>query len=405
MIEKIYKEEYSKVLATLIKLLGDFDLAEDALQESFAIAASDWNEKGIPQNPYSWLVSVGRNKAIDKIRKEKKGHEIYQRLEIVEAYELDENLDKIDDDQLRLIFLCCHPQLTLESKIALSLKEVCGLSIEQIAKAFLCGNEAIRKRIYRAKQTIKEKNIEFELPNKSLLKERLDSVLHVIYLIFNEGYTLSNGEQTINVSLMDESIYFINLINKLIPSSEGLGLHALFCFQKSRTKSRLNENFELVSLDKQNRNLWDQRLIAQGLMSLQDAILTGPLGPYSLQACIASVHSTSESFEKTNWELVVNYYDMLFSINASPVIELNKSVAIGYLNGASEALKILDRLEKGKLKNYQPLYSIKAEFLYRDEQVDESKKYFETAIELSTQEQEKTYLNQRLKEVLNKCPN
>ncbi len=399
MLEEVYKVESSKVLATLIKLLGDFDLAEDALQEAFLIATEDWSAKGIPKNPYSWLVSVGRNKAVDKIRKEKRGSELFRKLEIVEKYDFEEKIEQVDDDQLRLIFLCCHTLIPLDSRIALSLKEVCGLKIEQISKAFLCEPETIRKRIYRAKKLIKQENIPFHFPEKSLLKDRVNSVLHVIYLIFNEGYSIGKCEETFKTGLMNEAIYFTELLNRLMPSSETMGLLSLFSFQKSRTYTRLNQNGKLIALKDQKRELWDRSLIDEGLKYLEQAIMSGSMGPYCLQAAIASIHSTAKSFEETKWDLIVGYYDMLLSLNPSPVIELNRAVAVGYLEGPMVALEIVNKLESEKLENFQILVSIKAEFLSQSGQIEEAKKYFKKAVNLSDNDKEKSFLNQRLRDI------
>ncbi len=407
-IEKIFKSESGRVLASLIRILGDLDLAEEALQEAFSVALKTWSVEGLPQNPYAWLVSVGKFKATDAIRRSARGRELIAEqwsLEVgnnnggdVEHLYVEKHI--IEDDQLRLIFYCCHPLLPSDSRIALSLREICGLSTKEIARAYLSSFENIKKRISRAKALIK-KNIPYEIPAKAELTPRLDAVMQVIYLIYNEGYSASTGEDFIRKELTAQAIYLCRKLIELIPSSEGFGLLALFLIQESRKDARITKEGNIISLEEQDRTLWDQKLIGEGLQLIHEAVMSGRLGNYSLQAAIASVHAVSDSVDNTQWDLIIGYYDMLLSINSSPVIELNRAIAVGMHEGPEAASAILKRLQKNqKLSSYHILYSALAEFSKRLGLKSEAIEAYQRAIELAPQMSEKEYLNQQLKNFL-----
>ena len=408
-IEQIYRVESGRVLATLIRLLGDLDLAEESLQEAFFVALEKWPEEGLPRNAYSWLVSVGKFKAIDVIRRAGRGQELIAEnlsLEMEEHTQGDveqEFVDRhlVEDDQLRLIFYCCHPLLPLDSRIALSLREVCGMNTEEIARAYLSSYETIKKRISRAKALVKEKKISFEIPSHAELTQRLNAVLHVIYLIFNEGYSASSGEVHIRKELTAEAIFLNRRLVELIPTPESLGLLALCLLQESRRDARVTQQGDLIPLEHQDRSLWDQKLIGEGLQLIHKAVMSGRLGMYSLQAAIASVHAVADSIENTQWDLIIGYYDMLLSINPSPIIELNRAIAIGMHEGPQAALAILERLQKNeKLSSSHIIYSARAEFSKRLGLKDKAIKAYEQAIELARQEPEKRYLKQQLTDIL-----
>lgn len=399
-IAKIYKSESGRVLAGLVRILGDFDLAEEA----FSIALEKWPKEGIPKNPYSWLVSTGRFKAIDSIRRMKRGREL-----LLENFSLNnEGYSKpevwkkhvVEDDQLRLIFFCCHPSLPLDSRIALTLRDFCGMTTKEIAHTYLVSFETIKKRISRAKALFREKNIPYEIPSRSELANRLDAVLHVIYLIFNEGYSASSGEDRIRKELTDEAIYLCRRLVDLIPTPESMGLLALLLLQESRRPSRVTKNGDLIPLENQDRSLWDQNLIREGMQLIHQAIMSGRLGPYTLQAAIASVHAVADSVQNTQWDLIIEYYDMLLSINPSPVVELNRAIAVGMQEGPEAGLYIINNLlRENKLDSYHLIYSAQADFSKKLGLRDEAIKAYKRAIELARQEPERRYLQHQLSEI------
>ena len=403
-IEKIYKSESGRVLATLIRILGDFDLAEEALHEAFEIALQKWPEEGLPKNPYSWLISAGKFKAIDSLRRLKRWREIVsENFQVKTADTGDIHIEKdiIDDDQLRLIFFCCHPLLSLDSRIALSLRDVCGMKTEEIARAYLVSFETIKKRISRAKAIFREKKIPFEIPSGPEISNRMDAVLHVIYLIFNEGYSASLGEDHIRKELTDEAIFLCRKLVDLISTSESLGLLALLLLHESRRKSRVTKNGDIIPLEYQDRTLWDRNLIREGMQLINQALMSGRLGPYTIQAAIASIHASADSVGNTRWDLIVGYYDMLLSINPSPVIELNRAIAVGMQDGPGSGLTIINNLIKeGKLDSYHLVYSAQAEFSKRLGRKEEAVKAYKRAIELTRQEPERRFLENQLSEIL-----
>jgi len=316
-IGKIYKAESGRVLAGLIRILGDLDLAEEALQDAFSVAMEKWPIEGIPKNPYSWLISTGKFKAIDDIRKIGREKELIAGIVFLDEEGLNagsiEQVDGekhlVEDDLLRLIFFCCHPLLPLDSRIALSLREVCGMTRLEIARAYLVPFETIKKRISRAKALIKEKKIPYGIPSKAELNQRIDAVLCVIYLVFNEGYSASSGEDYIRKELTEEAIFLSRKLVELVSTPESLGLLALLILQESRRESRVTKTGDIIPLEDQDRSLWDQHLIREGVQLIQTAVMSGRLGPYTLQAAIASVHALADSVQNTQWELIVGYYD------------------------------------------------------------------------------------------------
>lgn len=408
-IENIYKTEHGRVLACLIRILGDLDLAEEALQEAFSIAMEKWPLEGIPKNPYSWLVSVGKFKAIDSIRRLGRGKElILEQLTLEQVnhdvqtivdYELEKHC--IEDDQLRLIFYCCHPSLPLDSRIALSLREVCGMSTAEIACAYLVSFETIKKRISRAKALVKEKKLNYEIPSKAEQGKRIDAVLRVIYLIFNEGYSASSGEEHIRKELTAEAVFLSRKLVELLPSPESLGLLALLLLQESRRDSRVTDDGDIIPLEHQDRSSWNQDLIREGVQLIHQAVMSGRLGPYTLQAAIASVHALADSVQNTQWDLIIDYYNMLMSVNPSPVVELNRAIAVGMHEGPKAGLIIIETLIlNNKLSSYHIIYAAKADFLKRLGLIDEAINAYQRAIELVKQEPERRYLEKQLTSIL-----
>ncbi|MFZ0453810.1 MAG: RNA polymerase sigma factor [Ignavibacteriaceae bacterium] len=402
-IEKIYKSESGRILASLVRILGDFELAEEAKQEAFSIALEKWPKEGIPKNPYSWLISAGKFRAIDSVRKMKRGWEIVsEKFPHNDSYPEDQVMENdIVDDQLRLIFFCCHPALPLDSRIALSLRDVCGMTTGEIAHAYLVSFETIKKRITRAKLLFREKKIPFEIPPRSELKDRMEGILHVIYLIFNEGYSASSGEDHIRKELTDEAIYLCRNLVDLISIPESLGLLALLLLLESRRTSRITQYGDIIPLEKQDRTLWDQNLIREGLELITQAVMSGRLGSYTIQAAIASVHAVADSLQSTRWDIIVGYYDMLMSINPSPVIELNRAIAVGMHEGPETGLVIINELlKKGSLDSYHLIYSAKADFSQKLGLIEEAVISFKKAIKLARQEPERRYLENRLSEII-----
>ncbi len=404
-IAKIYKSEFGRVLASLVRILGDLDLAEEALQEAFTVALKKWPKEGIPKNPYSWLISTGKFKAIDSIRRLIRGREL-----LLENFPDNNTVNpepqvfdkfEVEDDQLRLIFLCCHPSLPLDSRIALSLREVCGMNTEEIARAYLVSSETVKKRISRAKALFREKKIPYEIPSRSEIGNRMDAVLHVIYLIFNEGYSASSGEDRIRKELTDEAVFLCRKLVDLITTPECLGLLALLLLQESRRESRVTKSGDIIPLEKQNRCLWNQNLIQEAMQLIHQSIMSGRLGPYTLQAAIASVHAVADSVQNTQWDLIIEYYDMLLSINPSPIVALNRAIAVGMQKGPKAGLSIINKLLKeNKLGSYHLIYSAQADFLKRLGLKDEAVKAYKQAIELVHQEPERRYLKNQLSDIL-----
>jgi RNA polymerase sigma-70 factor (ECF subfamily) len=403
-VEEIYQSESRRVLATLIRLLKDFDLAEDALHDAFAAALVQWSRDGVPANPRAWLVSAGRFKAIDHLRRRAKfdAHltDLADQLnaETVENPEL-ENRD-VNDDQLRLIFTCCHPALSPDARAALTLREVCGLTTEEIARAYLSSPPTIAQRIVRAKAKIRDAHIPYQIPSRSDLPERLDTVLQVIYLVFNEGYFASSGESLTRADLSGEAIRLGRLLVELLPEPEALGLLGLMLLQESRRAARTASNGELILLADQDRSLWNQKQIAEGSSLVQRALSTRRFGSYTLQASIAAVHAAAPDAESTDWSEIVARYEALMRLEPSPIVELNRAVAVAMKDGPQPGLEIIDRLlSEGELSEYPLAHSARADLCRRLGRNQEARASYERALELTLQEPERRFYEKRLHEL------
>jgi len=401
LINGLYRSESRRVLATLIRLLKDFDLAEEALQDAFAAALQQWPIDGVPKNPRAWLVSTGRFKAIDHIRRRARFNtsldDIAEELEEAFSDEEEWSDEHIEDDQLRLIFTCCHPSLAPEAQMALTLREICGLTTEAIARAFLTSPSTLAQRIVRAKNKIRDANIPYEIPARSELPARLDAVLHVIYLMFNEGYSASSGNELIRLELAQEAIRLGRLLTNLLPDPEVLGLLALMLIQDSRRNARMDNKGDLIRLEDQDRNLWDKVQIAEGSRLIQRALGSGSADIYCLQAAIAALHADAPSFAQTDWEEIVGFYDLLLLRHPSPVIELNRAVAIAHRDGPAEGLALLDDLVARKqLQDYHLLHAARAEFLVQLNQREDATTAYEKALALTAQEPERRFLHKKM---------
>ncbi|WP_425400895.1 RNA polymerase sigma factor [Aeoliella sp.] len=405
LIAAIYQRESRRIFATLVRLVGDFDLAEDALHEAFALAVKQWPTDGIPDNPRAWLVSTGRFKAIDTIRRRTRFDANLERLarRIEEDSPSDASLldqKQLQDDQLRLIFTCCHPALAPDAQVALTLREVCGLKTEEVAAAFLTKPSTMAQRIVRGKAKIREANIPFEVPSLEELPPRLDSVLSVVYLVFNEGYSASSGESATRTDLSAEAIRLGRLLSELLPDAEVLGLLALMLLHESRRTARTDAAGDLVLLEDQDRRLWDQQLIAEGRGLVARAMATGRIGMYTLQASISAVHAAAAIFAATDWPLIVSYYDILQQAAPSPVVRLNRAVAIAMRDGPEVGLAEVDEiLSAGQLVDYHLAHAARADLCRRLERIDEARESYRAALELASQEPERRFLEKRLEEL------
>ncbi|MBO6835626.1 MAG: RNA polymerase sigma factor [Alphaproteobacteria bacterium] len=404
-IDDLYRRDSRQVLATLIRLLGDFDLAEEALQDAFAVAAERWARDGVPDNPRAWLVSTGRFKAIDKLRRRARFDaaqgELADRLYGEEgADDAPEDRPEIEDDYLRLIFTCCHPALAADARIALTLREVCGLTTEEIARAFLTGAPTLAQRIVRAKAKIRDARIPYAVPEADALAERLGSVLQVVYLVFNEGYSASSGDSLTRVDLTGEAIRLARLLRQMLAEPEVTGLLALMLLQDSRREARATPDGDLILLDEQDRSLWRQDAIDEGLALLGDAFRSGRVGPYTLQAAIAAEHARAARPEDTDWGRIVQIYDALTQIVASPVVDLNRAVAVAMRDGPAAGLAQIEAITaQGQLRGYHLLHSAKADLLRRLGRYGEARDAYRTALNLAEQEPEKRFLTNRLRDL------
>jgi RNA polymerase sigma-70 factor (ECF subfamily) len=403
-IETIYRTESRRVLATLIRLLGDFDLAEEALQEAFAAAVERWPTEGLPANPRAWLVSAGRFKAIDSLRRRARFDASLTALvdqlgdRVTPPTEVDD--ERVADDQLRLIFTCCHPALPPDAQIALTLREICGLTTEEIARAFLLAAPSLAQRIVRAKAKIKSARIPYQVPSRLELPDRLASVLHVIYLVFNEGYSASFGTSLTRHDLSSEAIRLGRLLVDLLPEPEALGLLALMLLQESRREARTTAEGELVLLDEQDRSRWDREMIAEGTALLQEAFRSGQFGPYTLQAAIAAIHADAASAADTDWSEIVGLYDVLLRADPSPVIELNRAAAVAMRDDPEAGLRLIESiLVRGDLTDYPPAYSARAELLKRLGRTAEAIAAYQRAWELTRADPQRRFLERRLTEL------
>ena len=407
-IAEIYAAESPRVLATLIRLLGDIDQAEEALHEAlheaFRVALTVWPKEGIPRNPRAWLVSTGKFKGIDAIRRQERGTELIlqKAREGERAYAVPDEWDGdvVKDDQLRLIFTCCHPALPIDARIALSLRVVCGLATDEIARSFLVSDETMEKRISRAKATIREKRIPYEVPSHSELAQRLDAVLHVVYLVYNEGYAATSGPEHLRRDLAAQAIALSRLIADLLPEPEGSGLLALLLLHESRSAARTDPRGDLVPLEEQDRSLWDRELIAEGNELVRKSVMSGRLGSYVIQAAIATVHAAADFVESTNWDLIVGYYDLLAKLQDSPFVALNRAIAVGMRDGAEEGLAIVNGLlGTGAMSGYHRAHAARADLARRAGSLDEARESYGGAIELVRQEPERRYLEGRLAQI------
>jgi Predicted RNA polymerase sigma factor containing a TPR repeat domain len=401
-IEQVYAEESRRVLATLIRLLGDFDRAEEALHDAFRAALEQWPRDGIPANPRAWLVSTGRFKAIDSLRRRARfdaslaeiAHQID--LNTPEEFEIDDE-DQVQDDRLRLIFTCCHPLLAPEARVALTLREVCGLTTEAIAHAFLLQPTTLAQRIVRAKAKIRDAKLPYQVPSRAELPERLDTVLQVIYLVFNEGYSSSSGESLTRPDLSNEAIRLATLLYQLLPEAEVQGLLALMLLHEARRPARSDQNGDLIPLEEQDRSLWKRDLIATGTQHAQEAWQKEGIGPYCIQAAIAALHCEATSVATTDWPQIVALYELLLRLRPSPVIELNRAIAIAMRDGPEHGLVLVDQLiESGQLNNYHLLYATRADLCRRLEQRDQARQAYQQALALTNQEPERRFLQKRL---------
>ncbi len=392
-VDAIYRSESRRVFATLIRLLGDFDLAEEALHDAFASAAEQWPRDGVPANPRAWLISAGRFKGIDAIRRRAR-HDAP-----------DPDNDTIEDDRLRLIFTCCHPALPADARAALTLREVCGLTTEEIARAFLTSAATVAQRIVRAKSKIKAARIPYQVPSRADLPDRLDTVLHVVYLVFNEGYSASSGESVTRSDLSAEAIRLGRLLMELLPEPEVVGLLALMLLQESRRTARSSPDGELILLENQNRSLWNRDQIAEGVPLVQQSLSSQSAGPYTLQAAIAAVHAQAPTAAFTDWPRIATLYDLLLRIEPSPIVELNRAVAIAMRDGPAAGLVLIDGLlSRGDLSDYHLAHAARADLCRRLGKTADAKAAYQRAIALVRQEPERRFLESRLNDLSKNPP-
>ena len=403
-IDALYRSESRRVLATLVRLLGDFDLAEEALQDAFMAAAERWPRDGVPASPRAWLVSTGRFKAIDRLRRRARFDatlaQLAVRLEDDLAARGTQDAEEIQDDRLRLLFICCHPALAPDAQVAMALREVCGLTTEEIARAFLTGGPTVAQRIVRAKARIRSEQLRYEVPSSAELPDRLDGVLRVIYLVFTEGYSASSGALVTRQPLSDEAIRLGRLLVELLPEAEALGLLALMLFSDSRRTARTTPDGELILLTDQDRSLWDRARIAEGSEVLARAVALGPAGPFTIQAAIAEIHAVATTPAATDWDGIVGLYDILARIDPSTVVRLNRAVAVAMRDGPDAGLTLINAiLASGGLADYHLARSAQADLLRRLGRPTEARDAYQHALRLTTQEPERRFLEGRLRDL------
>lgn len=404
VLDGVYRSESRRILATLIRLLGDIDIAEDALHDAFKAALEQWPAEGIPANPRAWLVSAGRFKAIDRLRRNARFDTSLESLAgQLEADSKDpaERLDEgVEDDQLRLIFTCCHPAIAPEARVALTLREVCGLTTEEIASAFLATPSTLAQRIVRAKSKIRQARIPYRVPSPADLPDRLDAVLQVVYLVFNEGYSASSGTSLTRADLSGEAIRLGRLLLELLPEPEVLGLLSLMLIQESRREARTSPSGDLILLEDQNRSLWNRQYINEGTALVERALSSRDFGPYTIQAAIAGVHARAHTAATTDWGRIVSLYDLLLQAHPSPVVELNRAVALAMRDGPMAGLTVIDAiLARGELGDYHLAHSARADLSRRLGRTAEARCSYEKALALSRQEPERRFLEGRLREL------
>jgi RNA polymerase sigma-70 factor (ECF subfamily) len=402
-IETLYRSESGRVLATLVRLLGDLDLAEEAMHEAFAVALESWPQNGIPDKPRPWLISTARFKAIDAMRRRARFDGAQRDLVAHMESRVNDaplNEEEIEDDRLRLIFTCCHPALPPEAQVALTLREICGLTTEEIARAFLVRPVTLAQRIVRAKAKIRETPIPYEVPAPQELPERLDAVLQVVYLVFNEGYSAAAGAEVTRAELTGEAIRLGRLLAELQPEPEVIGLLALMLLQESRRAARTSPTGELILLENQDRSRWDRAQISEGVALVEKALSSRRFGAYTLQAAIAAVHAEAESTAATDWRQIVALYDQLLRIQPSPVVQLNRAVAIAMRDGPEAGLTHIDAvLQHGELANYYLAHSARADMCRRLGRTAEARASYEKALALTQQEPERQFLQARIRQL------
>lgn len=405
-VDAVYRADSRRVLATLIRLLGDFERAEEALHDAFTAAMQQWPVEGVPANPRAWLVSTGRFRAIDALRRRSRQASSLGALTLelerqaLAATDAHDDDPAVDDDRLRLVFTCCHPAIQPDARIALTLREVCGLTTEEIARAFLTSAPTVAQRIVRAKAKIRDAGIPYQVPSAAELPERLDAVLHVVYLVFNEGYSATTGDRVTRADLSGEAIRLGRVLVELLPEPEAMGLLALMLLHESRRAARTSPTGDLVLLDEQDRTRWDAALIAEGIALVERAIRSRRFGPYTLQAAIAAVHAEAPTSAATEWPQIVGLYDVLLKAEPSPIFALNRAVAVAMWRGPAEGLTLVEQiLARGDLDDYHWAHSARADLCRRLGRVDDARAAYARALALARQAPERRFLERRLGEL------